>query len=245
MFDPKQLIRKSSVIHDALEEVVDGENVTLVAKKRCKIYIPQRFRERNLANIGESISIAAIFCIVVDDKYYGVSSACAMMRITPDITNIVDVFGEPNYEFTFEKGSVICPNLNLVKQDTFVYSIYSEILSKVHVPWFFNYVDVATVMETCDYHGGIRLAPSNVPVEIVVATIARDPSNRKQYFRHSVESIYERTNPMPAFLTNTDVTYGATNLTAKLMGAYLDDGIVSALVNPSDTVETIESLLRQ
>lgn len=238
------LLRKPGIIHEALMEVETNEQTTLVAKKACKIYIPQRFSERNLATISDEIYIAAIFCIVVDDKYYGVSSACASMRITPDSTNIVSIFGEPNYEFSFEAGSVICPNLLLVKADTFVYNIYSEILSKGHVPWYFNYVDVGRAMRTANYHGGIQLGSSNIPVEIIVSTIARQAADRKKYYRILLESLYDKSNPSPVFLTNTDVIYGATNLATKLLGAYLDDGIMSSLVHPSERVETIETILR-
>lgn len=244
MFNPLTIVRKASVIHEALEEVVSGENTMLVAKKQCKIYIPKRFHERELASIGQEIYIPAIYCITIDDKYFGVSSACARMKITPDVINIVDVFGEPNYEFTFEKGSIVTPNVMLVKKDTYVYQIYAELISRANVPWFFNIVDMARVMETCSYHGNINLSPSNIAFEIIVSTMARNAKDRKQYYRHIVESIYDLKNPNPVYLTSKDVIYGTTNLTAKLMGAYLDDGIVSALVNPSEKVEPIETALR-
>ena len=49
----------------------------------------------------------------------------------------------------------------------------------------------------------------------------------------------------PALIPFRSVTYGATNTTAKLMGAYFDEGLTSALVNPSQRTEKIEELLRR
>jgi hypothetical protein len=49
----------------------------------------------------------------------------------------------------------------------------------------------------------------------------------------------------PTFIPFRSPIYGATNTTAKLIGAYFDDSINSALVNPSEKVEGVESLLRR
>jgi hypothetical protein len=240
--DIKNLVRDASKVHASLHETKNGQ---LVAAKACKIYIPTRFEDCRLANIASDIRVVGIFMISVEDKYYGVSLANAMMSLTPTTTSIVTVAEEDYYEFTFEKGSVVCPNMDLVKDDKLVYSIYDEIIAKGHVPWYFSYEDLGKLFATAKYHGGINLGSTNAPLEMIAAAISRDMKDRTKYYRHSIKTLANQYDTPPAFIAFRNVIHGATNTTAKLMGAYFDDGLMSALVNPSTKTEGIEDLLRR
>ena len=121
--DITKLIRNAEKAHAAIKELDDG---SLVAVKECKIYVPLRFTECGLAFVGLEKRIVGIYAIVVDNVFYGVSNICALMEITPTSTTKVMVDDEEYYEFTFEPGSVITPNVNLIKTDTLVYRIYSR-----------------------------------------------------------------------------------------------------------------------
>ena len=53
-----------------------------------------------------------------------------------------------------------------------------------------------------------------------------------------------RKNP-PAYIALKNLTYAATNTVARIGGSFFGDGLVSALTNPSERVERIESILRK
>lgn len=236
--DIKALTRDADVVKKSIKQVGNS----LIAANECKIYIPFRFSERKLAIVSNFIKIVCIYAIVVGDKY-GVSSACAMMQITPTSTSIVDVDGDDYYEFTFAKGSVITPDINLVKEDTLVYNIYDEIMAKGHYPWYLDYVDLGKLFITSEYHGGLSLGPNNIPLEILAASIARKAGDKNIYYRHTIDNLngIDKSEKI-AFRS---VIYGATNAVSRLTGAYFDDGLISTLVNPSESVENIETLLRK
>lgn len=236
--DIKTLVRDGEAVKKAIKQV----DQTLVASLDCKIYIPRRFEERKLAIISDEIRIVGIYAICVGNNY-GVSSACAMMQITPSSTSIVSVDGDEYYEFTFYKGAVITPNCNLVKEDTLVYNIYDEVIAKGHIPWYLSYKDIGKIFTTSDYHAGLSLGPTNVAIEILAASIARSKDDRTIYYRHVIDNLEGVDNSVKIPFRN--VIYGATNTTARLTGAYFDDGLTSALTNPSETTEGIETLLRR
>lgn len=240
--DVSKLVRNAEKVHAAISETKNG---TLIAVKECKIYVPTRYAERKLAVIAYETRIVGIFGIVVEDKYYATSLANAIMQITPTSTSIVTIDEEEYYEFTFEKGAQITPNIELVKGDTFVYYIYDEIVAKGHIPWYFSYEDLGKLFTSAKYHGGITLAANNVPLEMIAAAITRQMKDRTEYFRHQIKTIDEQFKLKPAFIAFRSVIWGATNTTAKLMGSYFDDGLMSALVNPSEKAEGVESLLRR
>lgn len=239
--DTKTLVRDASKIHACLYATTKGE---LYTNKPLKIYSPVRYTERKLSVVSNVVRIVGVFGIVVEDKYLGVCSVLAMMPITPTSTNIVE-FGEDEYfEFWFDKGSMVCSNLDLVKEDSLAYKVYDEILAKGNVPWYMSYEDLGKLFVTAETYAGITLAANNVPLEMIAAAISRDPSDRTAYFRHRLQKIEDQEKLKPDYIPFRSVIYGATNTTAKLMGAYFDDGLMSALVNPSDKVEGVERLLR-
>jgi len=238
--DVTKLRRDASVIHRSLTET---ETNALITRTGCSILIPTRFAEHKLAVISNEIRIVGVFAIVVGDVY-GVSSAAALMQLTPTSTTIIDCNGDEYYEFAFAPGAQITPNLELIMDDPIAYMLYDEIVAKGHIPWFFNYEDLGKLFVSAAYHAGIVLGANNVALEMIAASISRDAKDRTVYYRHTIKSIGEQITRPPVFIAFRNVMYGATNTTAKLMGAYFDDGLLSSLVNPSETTEGVETLLR-
>lgn len=239
--DAKKFKRNPLGVQGLLKNRPDGSVVTA---KPVRIYIPAHFAEHQLANLGGKTFISGIFMIAAEDFTYGVSTTNAMMEITP--TNTVEVqFGDETYlEFLFEAGSTVFANRHLVKADMFIYSIYNVLLASGHIPWFLELEDLGKIFRSSYKHAGVHVGANDQIIEMIAASIARSAQDRTQYYRHVIQNKQDvKTNP-PAFIPLRSVTYGATNTTAKLMGAYFDEGLVSAIMNPADQVEPIEELLR-
>lgn len=232
--DFSKLTRDKSIVKSTLKEMDDGSIIVL---QPCNIYIPKRYEEHKLAIVETEIRILSVFLLVVGEKS-SLSSAVAMMQITPTSATTVDVDGEDYYEFYFEKGAQLTPNRNLVMQDTLCYYVYDEFMAKGRSPAFMGYEDLAKIFNTAVYHAGFNIAANNTPIEMITAAICRDKKDKTVYYRHSDM----RDECVNVALRN--VSLGATNTTARLNGAYFDQGLRSALINPSKTAEPIETLLR-
>lgn len=239
--DITKLIRNAEKAHAAIKELDDG---SLVAVKECKIYVPLRFTECGLAFVGLEKRIVGIYAIVVDNVFYGVSNICALMEITPTSTTKVMVDDEEYYEFTFEPGSVITPNVNLIKTDTLVYRIYSEIISKAKIPWYLDYNDLGNIFDTAKYHANANVGENWEVTELIVSLLARSNKDRHVYYRSTVKNAADLEKNKPVFTPLRSVQYAATNTTNKITGSYFGVGVNSALVNPTGRVEHIEKLLR-
>lgn len=240
--DIKQLIRDPQRVKANLKELPDE---SLVSLRGCKIYIPVRFTERQLASVSVETHIVGIYAMTVDDKYYAVSLVNAMVRIDPAVTNKVMVNGDEYFEFVFTPGAVVIPSVQLVKTGTLVYRIYDEFFAKGRVPWYLGYSELAKVFDTAQYHAGTKIGTDHEVTELLVSMIARNPEDRTQYYRQTVKDVADEQARPPAFIPLKSVAYSATNTTNKLAGSYMQDGVVSALVSPSERVERIEELLRR
>lgn len=239
--DHSKYIHDAPRVHSYIRELPDGR---LVAAKPFKIVVPCRFAERGLAYVGIETSIVGIFAIIVEDQYYAVSIACAMMRITPSATTRVTYDEDEYYEFSFDAGAVIVPTTMLVKTDTLVYNIYDEILAKGRVPWYMGYEEMGQLFDSAKYHANANIGQQPEVTELMVSLVARSQENRVVYYRQVLNTPEDLKTKKLAFIQLRSVAYAATNTLTKLAGSYAKDGMISALVTPTDRVERIEGLLR-
>lgn len=238
--DIGQLKRDPSVIHKDLTTLKDNRIVT---DKGCRIYIPEKYQDNRLVTVGVETYILGYFAIVIGNSY-GVSLAPARLRIEPDNIQTVKIEDESYLEFTFEPNSTVIANADVVQDNQLLYSIYNEFISKGHVPWYITYQDLGELFGLSKYYTGTKLGANPVIFELITATITRNPENLKQQYRHILKSPKDlKTEPKVVKLNS--VTYGATNTTTKLIGAYWDEGVTSALVHPSTKEEPIEEILRR
>lgn len=239
--DASRWTRDAGKVTSALVSQADGAVLT---KRPLKIYIPERYTEKQLAEIGSDVFTVGIFAMVVDDTHYSVCKVNAMMRLKPTTIASVKFDGESYLEFSFDPGSVVIATKDLLKDDTLVYYVFNYFLSNGKVPWFLGYEDMATLFDTADNHAGVGLERSHSILEMFVAATSRNPQKRTQYWRHALDNGNTYDYPTPDFIAMRNITLGATNTATRLMGSYWSDGLTSALANPSTKLERVEQLLR-
>ncbi len=81
-------------------------------------------------------------------------------------------------------------------------------------------------------------------MEFFAAYTARQKEDRVRFIREGAKTRSDFTPDKIRWVPLRSVFYSAPGTVNKLAGAYFQDGIVSALVNPSTQVESVESVLR-
>lgn len=238
--DYSKLKRSPENVKSALRQTKDGRVITT---KPMRLIIPGRFLEKQLAVISSEIYTLGIFALVMDN-FYSVSLTPAKMRIDPDSTKYVTWNDEEYIEFEFNAGSIVFPNVNLVKKETLLYEINEELISKGRIPWYLTYEDIGSLYQHSKKFAGTSLGYNHAILEMIAATIARNPDNPVMFYRHLVNTKEDLTKFTPKYIPLKNIGLGASNTTARLMGNYFNDGLTSALVNPSERNEDIETLLR-
>lgn len=238
--DIKTLVRDADRVREYLKELEDG---SIVTTKPCKIHVPERFTAKKLAVLGSEVFVFGFFPIIMDDEFYCVNNTIAMMRICPSSTKRVVVDGNPYFEFSFEPGDKVIYTTALVVTDTLTYYMYDEFVAKGNIPWYMNYFDIVNMFETAQEHAGVNLGSRSV-IELIISTITRDPTDMTRLYRHVLQTPeYATTNP-PVVIPFRSVIWNTSDTTSKLNGAFFAEGINSALVNESESVEMIEELYR-
>jgi hypothetical protein len=237
--DIPNLKRDAEYVKGTLEVLGD----TIVTRTGCKIHIPVHYQESNLMQIGAENYILGIFAVIVDDAKYCVNSAITMMRIDPTFMSTFKYDDTEYYEFYFEPGSVVFSNTMVMVNDVVAYYVYDEFVAKGRIPWYMTYADMGKLFASSGQYAGISIGANRAVMEMMIASIARNPKDLTQYYRHYRN---ESTDPeLPTWVPGSSVIYGATNTTAKIIGSYFDLAVVSALNNPSTRTERIEDILRR
>lgn len=240
--DVSKLQRDPAKVRACFKLLSDG---SLITTKGCKIYIPVRYAERGLAEIGIKTYSYGIFAIVTEDKYYSVWKINSMIQLTPTATVKTWINDDEYYEFYFEPGSTTVKNVNLVKVDTLTFKLYDEVFSKGRIPWFMSYDDMGMIFDSAEKHAGAKVGRNREVTELMVSLVARQQKDRHMQYRHTPGTLAEMRKLKPAYIALRNVTYSATNTVNKLGGSYFEQGVVSALNSPSQRVEPIEDLLRR
>ncbi|MBE0438328.1 MAG: hypothetical protein IBX57_00980 [Gammaproteobacteria bacterium] len=239
--DISKFKRDASKVHATLKDAGDRTITTT----GCRILIPARYKEQKLARMKEDTHILGVFAILLEDGTYGVSLAPAMIKTQPDKVLELKIDGVSYIELSYDKGSSVIANNDVVQDNTLLYNVWKEFIDGGHVPWFITYEDLGKLFSLAKYYTGTKLGANQQIIEMVVAVISRDSNKLNKQYRHSIEKMSDVINNPPTTIKLTNVSYGATNTTSKLIGGYWKEGLNSALLNPSDKVEPIEDLLRK
>ncbi len=219
------------------------DNGSVVTTAPCKIHVPVRFQNKDLAILGSDVFIVGFYAIIVNDMYYGVDNTIAMMQIRPSSTKKVTVQGTDYFEFSFEPGDVVFVNKHLVVNDTLTYYLYDELVAKGNIPWYMNYYDMAAMFDTASLHAGVNLG-SRAILELIISTTARDKDDLTRLYRHILNKHSDVVTNPPKVIPFRSVVWNTADTTSRLNGAYFADAINTAVVNPSESVELIEEILR-
>lgn len=223
------------------------ENATgqVLTKTACKIQVPVRFSEVGLGQIGINTFTYGLFALILTEtNEYSVFNVNALVELNPYKVIIVTIDEVDYHEFYFEADQVIIKTTDLVQRETLMYNVIDEFIFKGKVPWYVGYEDMGKIFDTARYHAGSKVGQNLEVIEFLAAMVSRSAADRTKYIRTVANSYQDVELDKLDFVALKSVFYSVNSTVNKLAGSYFNDGVTSALVNPTDKVEKIERILR-
>lgn len=215
-----------------------------VALAPLEVIFPERWIAKDLAELGEVVHLIGYFAVVDDKGNYGKMMIPSIIRTKPDRINKVNINGEGYMVLGYDKGSDLIVNMNVVKDDNLVYYIYSELLEKARIPYYFTYLDTSKFFNETVKYNGFSLGYDPAALEYLIAFMHRDPDDIGRSYRLRDNAKKNLSTVAPSVIGLNDVTTGSNNFITKVTKSYTTAGITSALNNPAQRAERIESMLR-
>ena len=236
-----KLVRKPEAV---LPQLVKNNGNQVICKSACKIQVPARFKDKNLAEIGIRTFVYGFFPIILSTGEYAVLNVNSKVELNPSSTITLMIDGVEYYEFSFEANSVLFKNTYVIKDESLMFSVFDEFVFLGKVPWYAEYSDIGKLFDTAKKHGGSNVAQNPEVIEFIASMIGRRKDDKMKYLRTTVNSYEETKSDKVSYVPLKSVYYSVNSTLNKLAGSYMSAGIDRAIVAPSTNVEKIESILR-
>jgi len=215
-----------------------------IAKSRLRILVPAYFETKGLLSFGTEIYFLGFYCILTEDNTYAIDISPAMIRTAPSQITRVDIEDMEYVVLVYDRGDLVIADENVVKDENVCYKIFNEILAKGLFPWWMNYEDRNKLFSKTKKFTGSKVGDNFTLYEIIVSALSRDPSDKTIQYRQGLKSKTDLITRPPVASPLRSVQYSASNTVAKLAGSYFQDGLISAINDPTTRVERGERILR-
>ena len=215
----------------------------LVTNTKCSIMIPKRFVEIKLATVGSENKTVGICAWIIGNRYF-ITMTNAYIPLSPTSISEADVDGDTYVLYNFDANTIVCRNMDLVKNSGLVYHIFTEIVAKARVPWFMNYIDRCKVFDSAPKHAGTNITEQEEVTELIISANTRLKKNRDVLLRHALTSVEDMIKLEQIPTSIRAIEYSASSTLTRITGSYMGRGLNSALNHPSERVEKIEEYLR-
>lgn len=207
----------------------------------CSIYFPAGYIGKGLAVISSEVSSLGVFAITHDGVHYGVSMCTGMVTFGPCEISSVEMDDEEYVKLTFEKGSIVLDDTNIVKKKKLTSPLLDYFNDYGHSPWFMNGILQAELLRDTQYFNDIFLGGGQPVYDMMVSPLARDPKNLENQWRHVIKVDADLFN-RPVFLPSRDVASNASSNFARINGSELKQGIKAALLSNPERPEPLEDI---
>lgn len=227
-----------------LAQLTVNEAGQVLTKAKCKIQVPVRFSEIGLGQIGIETYTYGLFPLILESGDYAVCNVTALFELNPSKLAMVTIDEVEYHEFHFDAGTVVFKSTDLVKRETLIYNVFDEFIFKGKIPWYVEYDDVGKLFDTAKKHAGSNVGNNAEVIEFVASMISRNKDDRTKFLRETIKSYKDTTIDKIDYVPLASVFWSVNSTMNKLAGSYFNDGVTSALVNPSERAHKIEKILR-
>ena len=213
---------------------------TIIVTEDITVVFPERYGNRDLAQIGSTVDVMSIYAILDSKKNYAIVNKLIMQNLSPYNITDISIDNKIYKELHFNAGDVFMTNTTLVKTNTLIYNVFDEFFTKGNIPWFLSYDDLSDILIASKEYTGSDIGKNPIAVEILASLIARNPDDKTQYYR----TLKEHKKILPVYTGLNNIFYSFDNTGAKLVGGYFGQGVPNAIVVPETKSSEVTKILR-
>lgn len=236
--DVHSLKRDAALIHKAYTVTPEGAVVT---NRQMEVHLPKRFINNGMAVITEKVTTAAVLGLVIPGVAYAPLVAVLSVTLLPLSNREITVDGEQYLVLEFEEGDILIENINVLQETSDAYTFHMEFENYARKPWYLNKDDLSSMYDNSAAESGMKVGTSPQVVRVFHSLMFRDPTNLENPYRNS-KAMLEGKEPIIVGLNNSPLL--ADGMFAKLMGGYMRDNTVAAIVNQDTKVTVQEKIMK-
>ena len=232
------LVRDDTKIHKAYTVLEDG---SVVANRPMEIHLPKRFVENGMAVVGETVWTSCVLGLVIPGECYAPLLALMDITLVPLSIREAAIDGVQYLILEFGKGDTLIENLDVLQDPNKPHQYYLEFNLYAKIPWYMKKDDLTSLYDYAQYECGGKVGSSPQVMRVLIGLQFRDPDNLDNAYRHS-KAMLEGRPPVIVGLNNSAMLIDGTF--SKLLGGYLQDNTLAAIVNPDTKVTDLEEIIK-
>ena len=219
-------------------EINKKENCVYFKGDTLEILIPRRYENYGNLYVGEYVTTLGIFNMLINGKIKSYFNLPTMIVIESSVVENVTVDNVAYVKAYLNKNDKFMRHTEVIKDNKIAYMLFKEFISLGKVPAFMKYVDAPKIFDNARKYMGVKFSSNQVLFEIIFSHLYRDDSDIMKPYRLT---------PMkkdPTFVPLFEIEHAATSTVGRIVGSYMNAGIVSSIVNPSKNNSRVEDILR-
>jgi hypothetical protein len=215
----------------------DANSPVIFTGDKCVVTILQKLENYGCLKIADSVTTLGVFDMEVD----GVKSGCflvARVEMFPSDISNTTIDGVPYVQLTFNKGDTFMKTTKFVVDPKLAFYVWLEYIKYGNTLDAMKYEDQAFIFDKIRQTSGTTFPVDHVVFEAIFSYLSRDANDPNVQYRNSgMKGDFMR-------IQLNDVAHAARSTQARIVGAYMKEGINAALDNPNTMNSPIEDLLR-
>lgn len=214
-----------------------------ICKRDCYVLLPDTLVNKGLAEIENPVKSVCILAIVEGNKY-ATMAIPVKQSFSPHKIEKVLVDGDLHYKLYFTDGDFFFIDNSAICDQSYYFEIFELFYLLGKVPFYLNYSDVSNLFLEAKRYGNSKIGDNRIAWDIIAGLLARDPNNPKVFYKDFLHKDPANIKVDPVFKGFKDVYFSYDNTSSKLIGGYLEDGIIGAVIDPETKTSKISEVLR-
>ena len=217
------------------KDLVTQEDDSVYATKPCSIYVPKKWNNTKLVSLDERFFVVAILMIKIGNNYsnLNVAGVIELGQCEYETTLIDDV---ECIEFHYEAGEIVIQNLNAVVDNTLPYYITNIITKNGSIVPYLSYDEFVRIPESFPKYSNLSI-PNQAYAILYMSYVCRSIEDKRKRASLSAKGDYVN-------IPLSSVQLAVENTMNKYSGGYLDEGIQSSIMHPSNKASMPEIIMR-
>ena len=217
------------------------EDGSVIANRDFEVHLPKRFVDNGMATISEKVTTAVAMGLVIPGVAYAPLIALVDLVFIPLSVREAVIEGTQYLILEFTKGDTFIENLGYVQDPNKPYAYYMEFCFYAKLTWFMKDVNLSAMFDYAKLECSAQVGSSPQVTRVFTSLQFRDPENPEKPYRYS-KAMLEGIPPMIVGLNNSAMLIDGTF--PKLMGGYLQDNTIAAIINPDTKVTDLEKVIK-
>lgn len=227
----------------AIKTLFTKKGRSTICNRECYVLLPNNLVKKGLAEITNPVKSVCILAIVEGNKY-GTIAIPIKQNFAPHKIEKVLVDNEPYYKLNFTKGDFFFVENTAICDQAFYFELFDLLYLLGKVPFYLNYSDMANLFLEAKKYGNSKIGDNRIAWDIIAGMLARDPNNPKVFYKDFLHKDPNNIKIDPVFKGFKDVYYSYDNTSSKLIGGYLEDGMIGAVIDQETKTSKISEVLR-